>query len=144
MTLTVHQLADRADTTSHAVRYYTRIGLLKPDRHPGNGYKLFAYDDVNRLRFIRQAKTLGFTLNEIAEVLHDAQLRTLAMPPRARVDHPPNRREPTPYRRIDRASAAHGSGAVELEQDAGWYTRRAHRLPLDRILRKTRRGRLTC
>jgi len=74
MTLTVHQLADRADTTSHAVRYYTRIGLLKPDRHPGNGYKLFAYDDVNRLRFIRQAKTLGFTLNEIAEVLHDAQL----------------------------------------------------------------------
>jgi len=83
MTLTVHQLADRADTTSHAVRYYTRLGLLKPDRNPDNGYKLFAYDDVHRLRFIRQAKTLGFTLNEIAEVLHDAQ-QGLSPCPRAR------------------------------------------------------------
>ncbi len=73
MSLTVHQLAERAETTPHAVRYYTRIGLLKPDRHPENGYKLFAYDDVRRLRFIRQAKALGFTLNEIADVLHDAE-----------------------------------------------------------------------
>jgi len=83
MSLTVHQLAECADTTPHAVRYYARIGLLEPERHPANGYKLFAFDDVHRLRFIRQAKTLGFTLNEIADVLHDAQ-QGVSPCPRAR------------------------------------------------------------
>jgi len=73
MEMTVHQLAERAEATTHAVRYYTRIGLLKPGRDPDNGYKLFAYDDVYRLRFIRQAKGLGFTLSEISAILQDAR-----------------------------------------------------------------------
>lgn len=68
--LTVSQLAKRCNVTPETVRYYTRVGLLHPLRHPENGYKLFEFDDVQRLRFIRQAKLLGYTLTEIEQILH--------------------------------------------------------------------------
>ena len=69
--LTVTELANRGGATPHAVRYYTRMGLLRPERNPCNGYRLYEYRDVSWLRFIRQAKRLGYTLNEIREILHD-------------------------------------------------------------------------
>ncbi|MEE8387350.1 MAG: MerR family transcriptional regulator [Acidiferrobacterales bacterium] len=65
----VSELAMRCGIPSHVVRYYARIGLLTPVRNPENGYKLFKQDDVVRLRFIRQAQSLGFTLEEIQEIL---------------------------------------------------------------------------
>ena len=68
----VSELAQQAGIPAHVVRYYARIGLLKPNRHPENGYKLFKRDDVHRIRFIRQAKDLGFKLNEIEELLDEA------------------------------------------------------------------------
>ena len=70
--MTVNDIAQRADVAPDTVRYYTRVGLLKPKRHPENGYKLFGKNDVFRLRFIRQAQALGFTLKEIGEILGDA------------------------------------------------------------------------
>jgi len=71
--LTVAELAKRSDTTANAVRYYTRRGLLRPERHPDNGYRLYTLRDARWLRFVRQAKKLGYTLNEIQEILHDAR-----------------------------------------------------------------------
>jgi DNA-binding transcriptional MerR regulator len=68
--LTVSQLATRCDVTPETVRYYARMGLLHPERHPGNGYKLFKFDDVQRLIFIRRAKLLGYSLAEIEQILH--------------------------------------------------------------------------
>ena len=68
----VSELAQKAGIPAHVVRYYARIGLLKPNRHPENGYKLFRRDDVHRIRFIKQAKDLGFKLNEIEELLDEA------------------------------------------------------------------------
>lgn len=68
--LTVSQLATRCDVTPETVRYYARVGLLHPERHPENGYKLFEFDDVQKLRFIRRAKLLGYTLAEIEQILH--------------------------------------------------------------------------
>jgi DNA-binding transcriptional MerR regulator len=68
----VSELAQRAGIPAHVVRYYARIGLLKPDRHPENGYKLFRRDDIHRVHFIRLAKGLGFKLNEIDEFLDQA------------------------------------------------------------------------
>lgn len=70
--LTVTELANRSGTTTHAVRYYTRLGLLKPRRDPGNGYRLYQPNEVTWLRFIRQAKRLGYTLGEIRNIMHDA------------------------------------------------------------------------
>jgi len=71
--LTVSELASHSGTTVHAVRYYTRMGILKPERHPGNGYRLYKQSEVGRLRFVQQAKHLGYTLKEIGEILHDAE-----------------------------------------------------------------------
>ncbi len=57
---------------AHVVRYYTRIGLLKPSSRAKNGYKVFIERDVKRLKFIIKAKALGFTLSEIAKILDEA------------------------------------------------------------------------
>ncbi len=67
--MTVAELAHFARVTPDTVRYYVRIGLLNPDRHPENDYKLFAGGDIKRVRFIRRAKSLGYTLAEIEQIL---------------------------------------------------------------------------
>lgn len=67
--MTVSELSRQGRVAPHVVRYYSRIGLLSPARHPDNGYKLFSRSDISRLRFIRQAQSLGYTLEEIAQIL---------------------------------------------------------------------------
>jgi len=69
--LTVSVLSKKSGTTPHAVRYYTRMGLLSPTRNPENGYRQYKPSEVSWLRFIRQAKSLGFTLHEIQEIMQD-------------------------------------------------------------------------
>lgn len=66
-------LAKKADVPLFTVRYYTRIGLLKPSRQPSNNYKIYKPSDATRLRFIVAAKELGFTLAEISEILDEAK-----------------------------------------------------------------------
>jgi DNA-binding transcriptional MerR regulator len=70
--LTVTQLANQSGTSPHVVRYYTRVGLLRAERNPDNGYHLYKPRDISWLRFIRQAKRLGYTLSEIKAIRHDA------------------------------------------------------------------------
>lgn len=65
----VNELAKVAGVDPNVIRYYTRIGLLQPARHPDNGYKLFRPSDVRRLEWIRRAQELGFGLAEIASML---------------------------------------------------------------------------
>ena len=70
--MTASVLAKRSNMPLFTVRYYTRIGLLKPSRDVRNGYKVYKQSDKNRLRFIAAAKELGFTLAEIEEILDHA------------------------------------------------------------------------
>ena len=70
--LTVSELADRSGSPAHVVRYYLRIGLIEPAGQQDNGYRLFNSQDATRLRFIRTAKLVGFTLNEIKQILRHA------------------------------------------------------------------------
>ena len=65
----VHELATRAAVAPHVVRYYARLGLLRPVRDPGNKYQHFGQADLHRLAFIRKAKRLGFTLGEVGLVM---------------------------------------------------------------------------
>jgi MerR family Zn(II)-responsive transcriptional regulator of zntA len=67
--MTVSELSRQGRVAPHVVRYYSRIGLLSPARHPDNGYKLFSRSDISRLCFIRQAQSLGYMLEEIAQIL---------------------------------------------------------------------------
>ena len=68
----ISELAQRAQVSAQIVRYYTRIGLLMPAGRANNGYRLFIESDIQRLKFIRKAKLLGFTLKEIAQILAKA------------------------------------------------------------------------
>ena len=68
-TIKIGRLAELSGVSIDTVRYYEREGLLpQPARRP-SGYREYGHDDVERLRFVRRAKELGFSLTEIAELL---------------------------------------------------------------------------
>ena len=69
--MTVSKIAKRADMEPEVIRFYTRIGLLQPVRDERNRYKRYAEADIVRLRFIRKAQDLGFTLKEIGQILEE-------------------------------------------------------------------------
>jgi Cu(I)-responsive transcriptional regulator len=63
------ELARRTDTKIETIRYYERIGLLpSPTRTSGN-YRSYARPHLERLSFIRRGRNLGFSLDEIRELL---------------------------------------------------------------------------
>lgn len=68
-TLTIGRLAKRAGVGIDTVRFYERAGLLPAPVRTAAGYRTYTRGDVDRMRFIRQAKALGFTLDEIGELL---------------------------------------------------------------------------
>ncbi|MBI1766912.1 MAG: MerR family transcriptional regulator [Bacteroidetes bacterium] len=68
----VSEFSRRAQVSPEVIRYYTRLGLLKPSRDPENRYRIFSDADLKRILFIRRAKRLGYTLAEIAEILHES------------------------------------------------------------------------
>ena len=70
--ITIGKLAAAEGVSVETVRFYQRRGLLaQPPRH-GSGYREYSEDDQARLTFIRRARTLGFTLGEIADLLGPA------------------------------------------------------------------------
>ena len=67
--LTTSEVAKQGGVNLETVRYYERRGLLpKPSRTPA-GYRTFGTDAVRRLRFIKRAQELGFSLKEVKELL---------------------------------------------------------------------------
>src|SRR5258708_12047049 len=62
-------LSKHADVPEKTIRYYEEIGLLPPARRSANSYRVYDEADVERLRFIRSARALVFTLQEIAQIL---------------------------------------------------------------------------
>ena len=63
------ELAERAGVGKETIRYYERRGLLPEPPRTDAGYRQYAPEDVRRLRFIRTAQKLGFTLDEIGGLL---------------------------------------------------------------------------
>ena len=68
--LTIGRLARAAGVSVETIRYYERLGLLSQPRRPVSGYRTYNDDHLRRLQFIRRAQGLGFTLDEIRELLH--------------------------------------------------------------------------
>ena len=67
--LTIGQLARIVGVNVQTVRYYERLSLLRPSARRPSGYRLYSHEEERRLRFIKNAQALGFTLREIAELL---------------------------------------------------------------------------
>jgi MerR family mercuric resistance operon transcriptional regulator len=67
--MTVGALAKQAGVKIDTIRYYERHGLLPKPPRTNSGYRTFTHASVERLRFIKQAQALGFTLNEVKQLL---------------------------------------------------------------------------
>ena len=69
-TFTIGLAARQAGVGVETIRFYERRGLIeRPPKPPGAGSRRYAADTVHRIRFIRQAQQLGFTLRQIEELL---------------------------------------------------------------------------
>lgn len=55
--------------TPDALRYYERLGLLPPPQRTSGGFRVYAAETLDKLRFIKQAQTLGLTLHEIGALV---------------------------------------------------------------------------
>ncbi|NOY76486.1 MAG: heavy metal-responsive transcriptional regulator [Calditrichaeota bacterium] len=68
-TFSIGQLAKQAGLNIQTIRYYERRGLLPAPKRRESGYRYYLAEDLSRLEFIKHAKSLGFSLNEINELL---------------------------------------------------------------------------
>jgi MerR family Zn(II)-responsive transcriptional regulator of zntA len=69
----IHQLSKETGVPIGTIRFYEKSGLIKGEKRPEvktNNYLYYADDAADKLRFIQMAKAVGFTLNEIKEVIN--------------------------------------------------------------------------
>ena len=88
--LTIGRLACKAGVNVETVRYYQRIGLVEEPGKPAEGFRIYSPDTVDRITFIKRAQVLGFSLDEVRELLeigdgHCADVRSRAEEKRDRV-----------------------------------------------------------
>ncbi|MBI1881752.1 MAG: heavy metal-responsive transcriptional regulator [Chloroflexi bacterium] len=67
--LRIGELAQASGVPAKTIRFYEEISLLSPARRGENGYRRYDIEDVRRLRFIRNARGLDFSLDDLKEVL---------------------------------------------------------------------------
>ena len=67
--LKIGELAALASVSRDTLRFYEKHGLITPGERSGAGYRLYSETDVHRISFIIGAKEVGFTLNEIHQLL---------------------------------------------------------------------------
>ena len=67
--LTIGRLAKEAGIGVETVRFYERQGLIAPPPRTDSNYRMYPAEEITRIKFIKRAKNLGFTLNEIKELL---------------------------------------------------------------------------
>jgi len=76
--LTIGKLADAAEVSIETIRYYQRRGLLDEPPKPQGGHRRYPSDMAQRIRFIKRAQVLGFTLSEVEGLLMLQEARACA------------------------------------------------------------------
>lgn len=76
----VTELAKFLNTSADTVRYYTKIGVLKPYKSQRNGYKYFNESQQHRLQFILTARQLGFTVSDVIAIFKETDNKNSACP----------------------------------------------------------------
>lgn len=69
MGLTIGKLARKAELNVETIRYYQRRGLIPRPVKPKSGYRQYGGETLQKLAFIKRAKTLGFSLDDIHKLL---------------------------------------------------------------------------
>ena len=68
-TMHIGELADRTGLSLRTIRHYDDVGLLPASARTDGGFRVYSEDDFDRLMVIKQMKPLGFSLEEMAEIL---------------------------------------------------------------------------
>ncbi|MDX1520437.1 MAG: MerR family transcriptional regulator [Anaerolineae bacterium] len=69
MAMFIQELSRRTGVSTKAIRYYESIGLLAPPQRAANNYRVYTAEAVEKLRFIAAARTLDFSLTDIADFI---------------------------------------------------------------------------
>jgi MerR family copper efflux transcriptional regulator len=85
--MNIGQAATATGITAKMIRYYESINLIPPGRRSDSGYRIYGDNDLHALRFVKRARTLGFSLDQIRELLSlwqnkeraSADVKTIAM-----------------------------------------------------------------
>ncbi len=76
--MNIGQAAEQSGVSAKMIRYYEQIGLIVPPRRTDSNYRVYGEDEVHVLRFIRRARTLGFSVEETGTLLALWQDKTRA------------------------------------------------------------------
>ena len=68
-TMRIGELAEKSQMSLRTIRHYDEVGLLKPSGRTEGGFRLYTERDFRRLMLIRRMKPLGFTLEQMADLL---------------------------------------------------------------------------
>lgn len=68
-TMNIGAAARRSGVPAKTIRYYESTGLITPAERKANGYRAYSMDDMRTLNFIGRARSLGFSVDEVRELL---------------------------------------------------------------------------
>jgi MerR family copper efflux transcriptional regulator len=68
-TMHIGEIAERTGLSLRTIRHYDEVGLIKPSGRTDGGFRLYTDDDLERFLVIRRMKPLGFSLDEMADLL---------------------------------------------------------------------------
>ncbi|MDX1709984.1 MAG: Cu(I)-responsive transcriptional regulator [Rhodovibrionaceae bacterium] len=67
--MNIGEVAQRSGVPAKTIRYYEDIGLIAPPRRSEAGYRIYGGDDVQTLRFVNRARSLGFSIKDVDSLL---------------------------------------------------------------------------